>query len=702
MDLENSTPTEKIESSKQFKKTPSGWHKYWNSEMVAANKRVRNWHKSGRKIQARYQDRRGPDKEDYHSDNLTDFRVNLFHSNVKTLREMVYGNPPKIEVSRRHADPDDDIARVGANILSRILNDSCEASGDDTKSVLGYALEDRLLPGFGLARVRYEFTTKMEHLDEIRNELTGEVMAEAYDQEVIVDEKVPLEYVHWDDVRWGWARTWSEVPWVAFRTYPTKDEATTRFGKIADDLQYKNKISGMDSENRLTSDEIADAWDRTEVWEIWHKASKKVFWFSFGVEKILDSKDDPLGLFGFWPCPEPMLANCTTSMLLPQPDFVIAQDLYNQIDQLETRIGIITSAVRVVGVYDQSEPGIKRMLQEGTENDLIPVSNWAAFAEGGQLDGKIAWMPITEIAKVLSELTDQRSDAMALLYEVTGMAEIMRGGNGPDRETAEAASGKRQFASVRVQGLSEDFARFASDLMALKAEVIGKHFQPSTIIQQSNIMMSMDKDLADQSVQLLKDYRNAVWKIKILPESLAMLDYQSLKRERTEYLGALAQFIQSAVPLLEINQQALPFLMQMLKWTMSGFKGSNEIEGVLDKALDQMMKQGGPKEKEGPSEEELKMQAEMQKHQNAMQLQAQKHKDAMQEQAQKFQNTLQELREEMRKDLQIIFAEMRAAIKEEVAQSEAAMAQDDHETENQIRIDKNKGRQTSANGSREG
>lgn len=695
-------PSEKIESSSQFKKTPGGWYRKWSAELTAANKRVKKWHKQGHKIQARYQDRKGPSARDYTVDSdAYQFRVNLFHSNVKSQRDMIYGNPPKVDVSRRYADPEDDQARVAGLILHRILNNSVEASGSDIKSVLGYTLDDRLLPGFGIARVRYEYDSEIEEVEPLKDDYDN-IIEEGFERESVTDERSVIEYVHWDDIRWGWARTWSEVPWIAFRSYMTKDKAEKRFGKeFANQLNYKNKSISSVTDRRMSSDEITDAWDRAEIWEIWDKMTKQVFWFSFGMERILDKKDDPLKLFGFWPCPEPMIANSTTSLLLPQPDFVLAQDLYNQVDQLETRINIITTALRVVGVYDSSADGIKRMLQEGMDNELIPVENWEAFSEGNGIEGKVQWLPIKEIASVLSELVKQRSDAMSLLYEVTGMSEIMRGSNGPDRETAEAAQGKRQFASVRVQGLSEDFARFASDLMALKAEVISKHFSSETILRQSNIMNSYEKDSAESALELIKDYEDSVWRIKISPESLAMLDYQQLKKDRIEFLSALSQFMQSAMPLAQLNPAATGPLLQILKWTMSGFKGSNEIEGVLDKSIDQLLK-SPPQQDQGPSPEELKLQAQVQKHQNDMELASLKHQQEMQKEMQKFQNSVKELQAEMQKELRVIAAEMRAAINEEAAQSEAAIIQDNRETENQIKVDNNKARHSNDGGSGQG
>lgn len=146
--------------------------------------------------------------------------------------------------------------------------------------------------------------------------------------------------------------------------------------------------------------------------------------------------------------------------------------------------------------------------------------------------------------------------------------------------------------------------------------------------------------------------------------------------------------MQAAMPLAQMDANAVPPLLQILKWTMSGFKGSNEIEGVLDKALDQMMKAGPQKDSGEKSPEELKMQADAAKHKQAMELQQLKHQQSMQAEMTKFQNDMKELQAELRKELRVISAEMVAAISEEAAQSDAAMKQDDHETANQLKIKK--------------
>jgi hypothetical protein len=688
---------ESIRSVKDFEKDAKGQWRRWSAELKAAEERIGKWRKKGKRIHARYQDARASlDGDERATASGYQFRVNLFHSNTKTLMDMVNGNPPKVDVSRRYADPEDDVARVAALIYDRMLNNAILAAGSDLKGILGHVLSDRLLPGLGVARVRYEFDSEENLVPAILAE-DGEELAPEVKTQKLIDERAPIEYVHWDDFLWGFARVWAEVPWIAFRTFPTKDQASKRFGEEkAEKLTYNKK--GRDDEDvDDRTPEKTDVWDRAEVWEIWCKDNKSVYWFSSEPQEILDTKTDPLQLFNFWPIPEPFIANPITDNYLPQPDFLLAQDLYNEIDHLETRISLITSAIKAVGVYDSSTPEIRRIFEEGTDNDLIPVKDWARFTEKAGMEGVVDWMPIADLAAALGELKEQRADAMSLLYEVTGMSEIMRGANGPDRETAEAASGKRQFASVRVQAISEGLAEFASQLMSIRAEIIARHFNPDTIAKRSNIMMSYDAPFASQAIELIKTPTDSLWRIKIAPESMAMLDYQRLQRERTEYIGALSQFMTAAMPLAEMDPNAVAPLLMILKWTMSGFKGSNEIEGVLDQAIDKMVK-AGPQEK-GPSPEEIKAQAEMQKLQMQMEIEKLKGQNALMQEQAKSQNDLATLRAELQKELAVIKAEMLAEIQAEAAQSEAAMIQDDHETSNQMKVDDNKAKHAKENGS---
>lgn len=694
-------------SEKAKKRTPTSEYRRWLREMDASQRRMRKWHKQGDQIQARFQDRRGIQGSGSYGDpdnmnNNRSFRVNLFNTNVVTLKSMLYGNTPKVDVSRRYDDADDDPARVASYMLGRLLNNDPNCMGVDTDTVFAHVLEDRLLPGLAVARVRYEFKSRDQEVPAIEDE-EGNVTAAGYTSTEIAGEYAPIDYVHWDDFRWGWCRTWDECPWVAFRSYLTKGEVESRFGEeAAKQLNYKKVSTNDVVDKRLTADEVAEAGTRAEVWEIWEKKSKKVFWWNREFEKTLGQEEDPLELYNFFPCPKPWIANPVTNLFLPQPDFTIAQDLYNEIDQLETRIAIVTDAVRVVGVYDKANAGIQRMLQEGVENDLIPIDSWAVFAEKGGVEGAISWLPLQDIISALERLVIMRSDAMGLLYEVTGMAEIMRGNNGPDRETADASNNKKQFASVRVQAMQEEFARFCSSIMTLKAEVICKHFETSTIVKESNIAKTADAKepaLVAAALNLLKSPSETYWRIKIEPESIAMIDYQSQRAERTTFLEGLSGFIASAVQMVELDGRTMPLMVEFVKWGMAGFKGSNEIEGVIDRALE-TLKQPKPPE-QGNNDEAIKLQA--QREQNAhdekmLGLKAQseqqtislKKQAAQEETIADLQKELTLLKAELQKDLTLVAAEADKDIQVEAIQSAAAITEDNNKTANTLKVEEKK------------
>lgn len=574
---------------------------FWQPEIKQSQKMLDKWHKQGNRIVKKYLD----DRQDISTTERSSggaFRLNLLHSNVTTLMSMLYGNLPQVDVARTQQDANDDVARVAGNILRRILNLDIQNHAEDYDAVLRGTLQDRLLPGLGVARVRYDVEQEEREVAAVFTP-SGILLQQAYKETVTVWEDAPIEYYHWQDVLWGWCRNWADMPWLAFRSHLQKDAFKERFGsELIDDIKFTKQKAAMGDDQESIPEQDSPH-STVEVWEIWDKETKKVFWYSLGCDKMLDSKDDPLQLRGFYPAPPFFIANPTTTLYKPTPDYHLAQDLYSEIDRLQTRISIITEAVRVVGVYDAGCEGVQRMLNEGVENDLIPVENWAMFTEGGGIQGAIGWFPIGDVVNSLDKLRQLRDETMTLLQQITGMSDVMQGAVNNQYEGTGQTQLKAQFGSVKVQFLQDQFSRFVTDLMQLKAEVICKHYDPQTIAAQSNIAYGNDAALAEQAIALLKSPDMGYMRVDIRSETIAMVDYARLKTERTEFLVALSTFMQSAAPLLEKEPDAMPFLLTMLQWTMAGFRGSNEIEGEIDKMVDGAKAKIAQKAQEGEKED---------------------------------------------------------------------------------------------------
>jgi hypothetical protein len=145
-----------VESTEMFargpdgKLTSQGQAQRWTMEFQAARERLKKAHEQGEKILDRYLDERDAASQDAS-------RLNLFTANVETQHAMLYGKIPSADVARHFEDSGDDVARVAAEMLERLLTPLSEY--DSYVSALGYALEDRLLPGIGFASARYEVET---------------------------------------------------------------------------------------------------------------------------------------------------------------------------------------------------------------------------------------------------------------------------------------------------------------------------------------------------------------------------------------------------------------------------------------------------------------------------------------------------------------------------------------------------------------
>lgn len=643
---------------------------HWEREFKAADKRQEKFFTRGDRIVERYLDQRLREEK---KNSGPEFRLNLFHTHVSMLSAMLYGRIPEVNVARKWQDSNDDEARVAAEIFNRLLNTSVEEPGANFGDVLRACLQDRLLPGHGIARVRYEFESEEVDNPYYDEELGEEAEDNTKTLEDLLDESAPIDYIHWRDFKWGFGRMWADVPWIAFRSFLDKATAKDKFGEeLAEKIEYsKQKITQEGS----LSDTERSSINEGEIWEVWCKKSGHVYFYSPGCDELLDSLPDPLGLKGFFPAPEPMIANPTTTLYQPTSDWQITQDLYNEIDLIQTRISMITKAVKVVGVYDQTSEAIKRMMTEGFENDLIPVDNWAMFAEKGGVKGSVDWFPVQDVAAVLKELEGVRQNTIQLLYEVTGLSDILRGAAGPDRESAESAGSRTKFASIRIQHLQEEFARFASDLMTLRAQVVGLHWEPETILLKSNANSFLEDQQAIQAgISLIKSQPQTwPWRVEIKAESIAMIDYAQMQRERVEFLTVMGTFVQSMSGLVSVAPEAAPLLLEMMKWGLAAFKGSQQIEGLVDKmvefAIKELQKPKG--EGENPKLAEIKAKADAKQ-----QEMTQKHQMEMQKIATQFQQKMKELSGEtdagvMREQMQAYFNIMEKEAAEYLKQSSA-------------------------------
>lgn len=578
-----------ITSESDFENTPNGLAAKWQTEIQASQQELLKFHQDANRITQRFLDKRDAYAKD-------ESKVNLFWSTTQVLLSMLYARPPKADVARSFQDYDDDVARVAGTMLQRMLNRAFDDSTSNWDSAVRQGIEDWLVVGEGQIWLRYEVETEPYEVPAVTDEF-GQELSPAEQAERITDEDAPADYIYWEDFFYSPCRTWTEVRWVARRVFMTKDQMVARFGEaIASQVPLGN-YSKKDQVNDQSPQN--DPWTKAEVFEIWCKEKRKVYWYAKACDVILDVKDDPLQLDGFFPCPKPLAANVTSSNFMPRADYIFAQDQFNELDEINTRITWLTRAAKVVGVYDKAAEGIQRVFNQGSENQLIPVDNWAMFAERGGIKGQVDWIPIDQVVNAIDHLRQYRQDKVQQIYEVLGISDIMRGSSKAS-ETAAAQQIKAQFGSTRIQLKQFYIADWITQALRIKAEIICKHFQPETIIRKSNIERTPDAQIAMQGIQLLKDEEMAEYRINIEADSMAALDWAAERDAAVQFMQGLGAFISQVAPMAQSVPGAAPVLMSLLQWSVSKFRVSTEIESVLDQAISALKQQGPPPPKPNP------------------------------------------------------------------------------------------------------
>ena len=587
-------------------------------------------------------------KDDSRYQSNPNSRFNILWSNVQTIQPAIFARLPRPDVSRRFRD-NDPIGRVASMMLERALEFELEHYSD-YKSSMQQCVLDRLLGGRGTAWVRYEPHIEGDKTEEEPDD--GYQVTEDIDEsetknameienpERIEYECCPVDYVHWRDFGHTTGRTWEEVTAVWRRVFMNRDALVERFGE---DLGYQIPLDTRPDEQKKIEG-FADYQSQALVYEIWDKETGKVLWVSKSLGKILDERDDPLQLENFWPCPKPLFSTLTNESLEPIPDYTMYQDQARQLDTLSNRIEELINALRVRGVYDASASELQRLFSEGENNIMIPVKNWAAFAEKQGMRGAIDLVDITPFATALQNAYQAMEQVKGQIYEIMGIADIQRGQTDPN-ETLGAQIIKSNNAAGRLKTMQHNVVDFATSLLRIKAQIICNHFTDDTLLKISGAsqLSPQDQQLVPQALELLRNEAAANFRIEVTSDSMIFQDEEQEKQNRMAFLQSIGGFMQQAIPASQSNPELTPLLMEMLKFSVTAFKAGKQMEGMIDDTADKLREQA--KQAEGqpkpPTPEIQKLQMQIQADQQKLQAQTQ-----MEVQKFQAQNELEKAKQE--------------------------------------------------------
>lgn len=624
------------ENSPTEQRTPRALADYWLRQIQAAEKKRKPYITRGRQILRRYKNKRTLTTLGVP---IANRRMNVLWSNVQTQKPVLYAQTPNANVSRRNKTKDP-IGRTAAIVLENCLQNSIAM--EDFDFVMSQVVEDRLLPGAGVAIVEY--------VPQVEQDQVGWQAAET-------------RYIHWEDWVTNPARVWQENWFFAYRVYLTRrqcydialsasgDEAFAR--DVWTEITLDHKAEPKDGDGQRDDSGPAKA----TVWVIWDRTDKQVIQIAPGYPAApLAVLEPPVNFDQFWPVPRPLQSTTTNDSTIPVPDFEQYVDQADEIDLMTQRIGVLSKALKVRGLYPADMDSLKALM-DGGDADLIPYDQFALLQERGGANGLVVWFPTEAIAKTLVHCIELRQQAIEIMYEITGISDIMRGATEAS-ETATAQHLKAQFGGVRIRESQKDVQRFIRDILRLKAEIICEHFTLEVIQAMSgvNLLTDQQKAMVQQAVALLQRWQQAAamaqqqglppppqpaipqptpemivalkepsWEqvmgllrneklrgfvVDVETDSTIEPDQQAQQQAAVEFTGAVAQFMTAALPILQVEPLAADFIGELMAWTTRQWKGADTIESAVDEFVEALKKKA--QQPPSPSPEMIQAQTDQQ------------------------------------------------------------------------------------------
>lgn len=545
---------------------------YWSGEIEKAKKRFKTFQDEGAKVVDEYRQQSIEGNARASKD-----KYNILYSSTETIRPNLYAQLPIVRVVLRNKDTASDTARDGAMLMQNCAQYIIEE--EDFDAVLENVTEDLLLPGLGAGWVRYEPTIEYDFEDDGKTPVLGD---DGEQTGKLIDEQVCLEYVYWKDYLTGAGRVWKAVPWIARCCWMTKVAATKRFGSDkANKLTYSVKErDGKETDN--TS-------DTAEIWEIWDKRIKAVFWYCDAyAEDVLDMREDPLKLKGFFPSPRPLRAVSTNGRIVPRALYSQYKDQAEQVNNLTRRIRLLTDALKVAGVYNGAVEKLADLISPLSGNKMIAIENWAGFKGDGGIIGAIEWLPLADVVNALNQCMAAREAAKAEIYEITGFSDILRGVSKAS-ETLGAQNIKANWGGARLKRMQKEVQRFARDMIAIAGEIVAEHCTEETIALFGGVTIPEDPVAAQAvaarfkaAVAFIKNEGKRVSSIDVETDSTILADETAEREDRMKFLAAAGAFLQQAVPAMEATPELGGLLGAMLMFTVRTFPTSRVIEDAFE------------------------------------------------------------------------------------------------------------------------
>jgi len=532
----------------------------WMERIRTAQRRDEDWLKDARAAERTYSMNEKGD-----AGKVPDF--NILYSNVETIVPSIYNSTPVPDIRPKWSRemPDEmqgmeaqDPVKVVSDILERAVAIQIDDNSLDTE-IEGSA-QDAFLAGRGIVRVRMDSDVEeFTQVEVMQDPVTFEYTEEEVTYQQVSNERVLYETVPWRDYLEGPASRFEDLPWVAFKHTITQE-------MLAD---YDEELMSSQAIDNDPSDNTGDM----TVWEIWCKDSRTVKFVRENDGVVMKMEDDPLGLKGFFPIHRPVQPVCLTGRRTPINPYKVYRKQAEELDKITRRINAIVDGLRVRGGIAGDAENIQAVADAG-DNELVPIRNVEGLAQTGGLDKAIIWWPVDMAIQVLRELMVSREQTKQLIYEITGISDIVRGSSNSG-ETATAQQIKTQWGSLRINKMQRLIERQVRDLFVITSELIAKNFSPERLTEITGIQ-------ATEEVMAVMEGGVEQYIIDVESDSTVRADLTRMKGEMGEFLNGTASFFSTMAPVVAQAPQMAGAVVDLYSAFARQFNLGKQAEDALE------------------------------------------------------------------------------------------------------------------------
>lgn len=583
---------------------PSKAVAFWLSELKAARKREERYRKTGQEVM-----------DLYAAEQEQETPFNILYSNTETLRPALFSAQPRPVVQRRFKDADP-LGKLASEASRRMLEYHFDTNRDGYETLneaMSAAVLDALLPGRGAVMLKYD--ADFVPIDEPRPPDEHDDTPVDLDArtEYAQGEQVCYESVVWDRVLFGYAKKWTKVPWIAYQFHLTKEEVASLLGNaVAVKLTYQSAQADRDRPgSRREEDEDAGERRTAVLYQIWDKAGgKKVRYVSPNYpDDELRVDDDPLGLTGFFNMPRPLLFVEKSCSLVPTAPYRMYKSQADELNRITRRIKKLTEAIKARGIYDGSISGDLERLMQKDDNTLVPAEVASSLSTEKGFQNAIWFLPLDVLIGVVQQLYQAREACKQTIYEITGIADIMRGATNAS-ETLGAQQIKNQWGTLRLKRMQQEVARYVRDLERMTLDIATSKFDEATwaamtglpfvttaqrqqMEQQAAILTQTQQPMPPelqqqlgqpvwgQVLQLLRDDLQRSYRIDIETNSTVQPEASEDLEAMQELMQVLGMFLQSVGPLVANGTMPFAVAQQMMLGVARRTRFGPEIEDAL-------------------------------------------------------------------------------------------------------------------------